>query len=172
MPYHKCPVCEKEFFATNWNRIYCSPKCARTAQAKQNMSHIARRSALKAVIPQKLLYAFGFRCCVCGWYIPQDYESEGYQPQHGREFHHIIPVSEGGNNTLDNIVLLCPNCHKMAHAGKFPIEKLRDRTKTMEDADKQREWFAMETGCGTYWVDHIFLNKGNFRQKLSRGEDI
>ena len=136
------------------------------------MSHIARRSALKSVIPQKLLYAFGFRCCVCGWYIPQDYESIGYQPQHGCEFHHIEPVSEGGENTLDNIVLLCPNCHKMAHAGKLPKEELRKRTKTMEDAEKARELLAMETGVGTYWVDKLYLNIGNFRKHFYCGHDV
>lgn len=170
--YRKCPECGKEFLATTWNRMYCSSKCARNAQAKKNMSHIARRSAIKSVIPPKILYAFGFRCCVCGWYIPQDYESVDYQPQHGCELHHIDPIAEGGENTLDNIVLLCPNCHKMAHAGKISKDELRKHTKTMEDAERQREWFAMETGCGTYWVDHIFLNKGNFRKKLANGEDI
>jgi 5-methylcytosine-specific restriction endonuclease McrA len=29
--------------------------------------------------------------------------------------HHIIPVSEGGNNEMDNLVVLCPNCHAVVH---------------------------------------------------------
>lgn len=31
------------------------------------------------------------------------------------EGHHIIPLSRGGKNKIDNIAALCPNCHKKAH---------------------------------------------------------
>jgi 5-methylcytosine-specific restriction endonuclease McrA len=29
--------------------------------------------------------------------------------------HHVTPVSRGGSNAPDNVVLLCPNCHAVAH---------------------------------------------------------
>ena len=29
--------------------------------------------------------------------------------------HHIRPKSEGGANTQDNFVYLCPNCHSLVH---------------------------------------------------------
>jgi len=172
MNYPTCPVCGRQFHPTNWNQKYCSTKCARQAQAKQNMSHIVRRSQIKSSIPQRILYAFHFQCCVCGWNIPQDFEDVDYQPQHGCEFHHIVPVSKGGENTLDNIVLLCPNCHKMAHAGMFNDDALRKRTKTLEEADEQRERYALEAECGTYWIDYLMLNKGNFRKRIANGEEI
>lgn len=31
------------------------------------------------------------------------------------EVHHIIPLSEGGEDTLRNAVALCPNCHRACH---------------------------------------------------------
>lgn len=31
------------------------------------------------------------------------------------ETHHIIPLSEGGADTVENVIALCPNDHKMAH---------------------------------------------------------
>ena len=34
------------------------------------------------------------------------------------EVHHIIPLSEGGDDTTDNAIALCPNCHRHAHYGK------------------------------------------------------
>jgi len=34
------------------------------------------------------------------------------------EIHHKLPLSEGGEDTLDNVVALCPNCHRQAHYGK------------------------------------------------------
>ncbi len=34
------------------------------------------------------------------------------------EVHHIISLLEGGTDTIDNVVALCPNCHRMTHYGK------------------------------------------------------
>lgn len=31
------------------------------------------------------------------------------------EKHHIIPIENGGADDLDNLTLLCPNCHKLVH---------------------------------------------------------
>ena len=31
------------------------------------------------------------------------------------EVHHVRPLSEGGPDTVDNAVALCPNCHRKAH---------------------------------------------------------
>lgn len=31
------------------------------------------------------------------------------------EAHHIIPLSEGGADSIDNIAALCPNCHRKMH---------------------------------------------------------
>lgn len=28
------------------------------------------------------------------------------------EIHHIIPIRKNGTNTLDNLLVLCPECHK------------------------------------------------------------
>ncbi|PID93330.1 MAG: hypothetical protein CSA95_08075 [Bacteroidetes bacterium] len=34
------------------------------------------------------------------------------------EVHHIIPLSEDGDDTVENSIGLCPNCHRHAHYGK------------------------------------------------------
>lgn len=34
------------------------------------------------------------------------------------EVHHLIPMSEGGPDTPDNVVALCPNCHRSLHYAK------------------------------------------------------
>ena len=43
----------------------------------------------------------------------------GFQTPHGLylETHHIIPLSEGGPDTIDNVIALCPNDHRKAHFG-------------------------------------------------------
>jgi len=33
------------------------------------------------------------------------------------ETHHIIPLYQGGSDTVDNVIALCPNDHKQAHFG-------------------------------------------------------
>ncbi|RYE51758.1 MAG: hypothetical protein EOP21_00540 [Hyphomicrobiales bacterium] len=33
------------------------------------------------------------------------------------EVHHIIQLSEGGDDTVDNAIAACPNCHREAHFG-------------------------------------------------------
>ncbi len=33
------------------------------------------------------------------------------------ETHHIIPLSQGGSDTIDNVIALCPNCHRKRHYG-------------------------------------------------------
>lgn len=33
------------------------------------------------------------------------------------EVHHIVPLSENGDDTVDNTVALCPNCHRFSHYG-------------------------------------------------------
>lgn len=34
------------------------------------------------------------------------------------EVHHIIPLSEGGDDIVENAIALCPNCHRHTHYGK------------------------------------------------------
>ena len=33
------------------------------------------------------------------------------------EIHHLVPLSEGGEDTLENAIALCPNCHRKMHYG-------------------------------------------------------
>lgn len=43
------------------------------------------------------------------------------------EVHHIIHLADNGDDTVENAVALCPNCHRQAHHGKktFNINKLK-----------------------------------------------
>lgn len=35
------------------------------------------------------------------------------------EVHHKKPLAEGGDDTVENAIALCPNCHRQAHYGKI-----------------------------------------------------
>lgn len=150
-----CPVCGQEFNATT-NKKYCSAKCARIAQTEKNYHNIRKRTDLKAKQNPDLLYAFDFKCAVCGWSLPAIFENL-HQYQRGCQFHHIVPVCEGGSNTEENLVLLCPNCHKMAHTGMISRKTLLGLTHTKEEARKIREEKEFLDKCrGAELIDLAF----------------
>ena len=147
-----CPVCGKPFTATT-NKKYCSPKCARAAQTEKNYGNILKRSAIKAKQNPDLLIAYDFKCAVCGWSLP----STSHNPQRGCAFHHIIPVCEGGSNSDENLILLCPNCHTMAHAGYLSRETLLGLTFTSEQiAERVRDFDYLAKVKGATVIDDLF----------------
>ena len=65
------------------------------------------------VVAEVLFNAKG-RCGSCRSQAPFDRKSNG-QPY--LEVHHNVPLAAGGQDTVDNAVALCPNCHRRAHYG-------------------------------------------------------
>jgi 5-methylcytosine-specific restriction endonuclease McrA len=57
---------------------------------------------------------YGDKCQVCGW------------NEDSCDVHHIVAKSKSGKNTLDNAVVLCPNCHRLANRGRISEEKLKE----------------------------------------------
>lgn len=56
---------------------------------------------------------FGPACMRCGWNeAPCD-------------THHIWPKHQGGKYQLENGIVLCPNCHRLADYGLITVEELR-----------------------------------------------
>ena len=42
----------------------------------------------------------------------------GFNKTDGKQYievHHVIPLSEGGEDSMHNTVALCPNCHRALH---------------------------------------------------------
>ncbi|WP_456297287.1 HNH endonuclease [Vibrio sp. AK197] len=53
-------------------------------------------------------------CECCNQKAP--FETEEYRPF--LEVHHIVPLVDGGADTVENCAGICPNCHRMLHFGK------------------------------------------------------
>lgn len=47
----------------------------------------------------------GNKCEMCGW------------DKARCDVHHRVPKAKGGLHTLSNAIVLCPNCHRLAHEG-------------------------------------------------------
>lgn len=55
----------------------------------------------------KLIKRMSLACFNCGW------------DKAACDIHHIISSSDGGNDDHDNLTVLCPNCHRLAHENKL-----------------------------------------------------
>ena len=75
---------------------------------------MAKRKAVPLDIKKQVLHEAGYQCSnpVCRTILTLD-------------IHHIDYVSDGGENTADNLLALCPNCHSLHHKKQIPIESLR-----------------------------------------------
>jgi 5-methylcytosine-specific restriction endonuclease McrA len=55
----------------------------------------------------KLIKRLNLKCCICGW------------DEASLDIHHIIPRKAGGSDDHNNLTAICPNHHRLAHAGKI-----------------------------------------------------
>lgn len=65
------------------------------------------------------------------------------------EYHHIVPLKNGGTNRLTNIVPLCEECHCKAHDKAFMNNKSCGRPKAIEYENAEpilHRYFNMEIG--------------------------
>lgn len=77
------------------------------------MKYFKNRTAKEAVLKKQKIIEEKCECEICKY---------GFVPV--LQVHHIIPVSEGGDNEQENLILLCPNCHKKS-SPKFGVNCLR-----------------------------------------------
>ncbi len=117
----KCKQCEKEFTADRDSRQFCSNECRLEAKGHQIRNKISLRTwqkIIKRAFPN-------WHCPLCEEHnIIWDDKFWSY----AFEAHHITPVREGGSDELDNLILLCPNHHKMADGGVFSKERLKQKS--------------------------------------------
>ena len=57
---------------------------------------------------------YGGKCYVCGF-------------DEVVEVHHIIPKAVGGNDVIENLILLCPNHHALADRGALEIKDIHPK---------------------------------------------
>lgn len=94
-----CKHCGKSFMSARKNTKYCSDSCKQKNYRERSKSISANSISIKYLY--KLFK--NIPCEICGW------------DKTSRDLHHITEVSNGGTNELDNIICVCPNCHRMIH---------------------------------------------------------
>jgi 5-methylcytosine-specific restriction enzyme A len=69
-------------------------------------------------------------CQLCN--LPAPFRDRNGEPF--LEIHHIIPLEEGGEDVVENVAALCPNCHRKMHELNLPADvvRLRNRVSSRE----------------------------------------
>lgn len=100
----ECPNCS----TMTYNPIYCSNKCQREHEWNQRFQRIASGEVLaEHLMKRYILEVRGDKCESCG--IGSEWNGKPLTLQ----MDHIDGNSD--NNSLDNLQILCPNCHTQTH---------------------------------------------------------
>jgi DNA-directed RNA polymerase subunit RPC12/RpoP len=102
------------------DRLIKCKNCRKERVVKENVKSIleySKRTVAKIIKRAKL------KCAMCGW------------DETSLDVHHIIERKNGGTNDMDNLIAICPNCHRKAHEKKYTKEQLKERAldKTLLD---------------------------------------
>lgn len=74
---------------------------------------MTNRPALPTQLRRDLLIESGYRCA-----MPHCRETE-------IDIHHIVDYAKGGTDTFDNLIALCPNCHRRVTNGEVDQKAIR-----------------------------------------------
>lgn len=103
-------------------------------KAKMGLHNIAGTKVPKSILDMskrtasKVLKRLEVGCSCCGW------------DKGSCDIHHIIPKSKGGPDINDNLTVICPNCHRLAHEGKIT------------------EFISITTQIGDEWRKYYFAH--------------
>lgn len=137
-PHHVCPLCQQEDLNKNkietscdyCGKIYllsaskyennefhfCCRECKDNAQRldsgerfnKLRPEHYGRGSGIYSY-RERAFYTYEHKCAICGWNEDEDV----------LQVHHIDENRQ--NNELDNLIILCPNCHQKLTIHKYHL---------------------------------------------------
>lgn len=103
-----CYHCGVDFKTSSKEAKYCSKNCKQKNYRKQQVNSEFGTKALQNTI--------GHLPCEipdCGW------------KEATRDIHHIVNVADGSKNTLDNVIVVCPNHHRMFHHNLISKETVK-----------------------------------------------
>lgn len=75
--------------------------------------NMSDRPAIPTEIRRRIFMEAGYRCAIptCRFPIPDN--------------HHIFSWADSRDQSYENLIALCPNCHEMFHKGRIPLEAIR-----------------------------------------------
>ena len=96
----KCEICNEDYETKSKNSKFCSVNCKlKNYREKQKVNGIS----LKTI--KRIFNNLG--CEICSW------------NETICDLHHVISVKDGGKNDIKNLIMVCPNHHRIIHMGKI-----------------------------------------------------
>ena len=89
-----CEWCNTIFIASDQRRKFCTRYCKRKYDSKNRELLVARRDAMRITFKRLL----PTHCEICNF-------------KRAIQYAHVKGVIEGGETTIDNVIVLCPNHH-------------------------------------------------------------
>ena len=96
---------------------------------------MASRPAIPAEIRRRVLVEAGHRCAIptCrNIYV---------------DVHHIIPYEKCQEHTYENLIALCPNCHRMVHEGRIDTKSLLEYKRRLRFAHDKFSQIEIDVLC-------------------------
>lgn len=122
-----CIDCKIDISYKTSNNVKRCERCSRSREAKISSTKISKRSYSIGTIKHKVITLYSNSCAICNWKATDKLltiKNNTYY-SFGCEIHHIKPVSHGGDESLSNLILLCPNHHKQADLSIISKEELK-----------------------------------------------
>lgn len=97
----------------DWSEAVVEPHLAEAVPPAPARRSEVLRQVRAAWVRQQALWRAAGHCGDCQRPAP-------FHTPQGRPFlevHHILPLGRGGTDTPDNVIALCPNCHRQRHHG-------------------------------------------------------
>lgn len=109
-----CARCKKELTTEQRHNTYCSRECANLARKENKIKNwlegsyngIIGTNQLSKTIRDYLLEKVNYRCELCGWDKINPITNKCPLEIHHKDGNYM-------NNSLDNLQVLCPNCHSL-----------------------------------------------------------
>jgi 5-methylcytosine-specific restriction endonuclease McrA len=104
-----CAWCgAKQYLAKHASKLFCSAKCS-SRKAKCERRHRKRATSYSVGISWKTaVERFGWACAGCGVICIRPL---GFNNPIEATLDHIVPISNGGSHTWDNVQILCRDCN-------------------------------------------------------------
>jgi len=110
-----CAECGNEFTTSRKTKQICNTCILRKARRKNGHGKPEKRAKRKGVPyvygikPEVVFARDGWRCQLCGCKTPQ--RLRGKNQLRSPEVDHIVPLSQGGGHTWDNVQCACRKCN-------------------------------------------------------------
>ena len=108
-----CEHCGRQFLDDSspaHHRRFCSQDCFRHFTREQ--PGYRGGASAKVSFKTKVVALFPTPCAICGWDEAQT------------DAAHIVPHGDGGPDTVENGVILCPNHHRMFDSDLIPLDEV------------------------------------------------